>query len=115
MAGIIFLGTRKMDEIERFYTGQIGMDLWLRQEDCLIFKHGNLRLGFCARPEAECAGTITFVYQTAGEVDAMHERLKSIALATPAVSDKYRIYRFFARDPEGRLLEFQCFLHPVDI
>lgn len=25
------------------------------------------------------------------------------------------IYHFFTQDPEKRVLEFQCFLHPIDI
>lgn len=115
MAGIVFLGTRALEAIEGFYVGTVGMEPWLRQEDCIILKHGNLLLGFCVRPESERGGTITFVYRTTGEVDAMHERLKGSAAAMPAVSEKYRIYRFYARDPEQRCLEFQCFLHPVEL
>jgi hypothetical protein len=30
------------------------------------------------------------------------------------VNDRYRIYHFFATDPEGRKLEFQAFLHCVE-
>ena len=29
-------------------------------------------------------------------------------------NEQYQIYQFFAEDPEGRTLEFQAFLHPVE-
>lgn len=115
MAGVVFFKTRQIDAIEKFYAGEIGMQLWLRQEDCIILRHGNLLLGFCSRPDVERAGIITFFYDTVKEVDAMYDRLRAIATESPAVSKKYNIYRFFGQDPEKRLLEFQCFLHPVNI
>jgi len=98
----------------RFYTRRIGMETWLQQDDCVILRHGNLLLGFCERPETDCAGTITFFYDSREDVDAMHGNLVDIATTQPATNDKYRIYQFFARDPEGRILEFQHFLHPVN-
>jgi hypothetical protein len=33
----------------------------------------------------------------------------------PRVNDRYQIYQFFAKDPEGRQLEFQAFLHPLSV
>ncbi|MBE0432053.1 VOC family protein [candidate division WOR-3 bacterium] len=115
MAGIVFFKTQQIDTLEKFYTGEIGMQVWLRQEDCIILRHGNLLLGFCARQDIECAGMMTFFYETVKEVDAMYDRLKDIATELPAVSEKYNICRFFSQDPERRRLEFQCFLHPVDV
>jgi len=91
------------------------MKLWLRQEDCIILKHENLLLGFCTRAQIDHSGLITFFYETKDEVDAMYDRLKDIAQAVPETNEKYHIYRFFAHDPEHRILEFQHFLHPVDI
>jgi hypothetical protein len=38
-----------------------------------------------------------------------------IANAPPRINDRYRIYQFFGRDPEGCTLEWQAFLHPVPI
>jgi hypothetical protein len=45
----------------------------------------------------------------------MYTRLKDIAQDSPRENEKYHIYQFFAVDPEERILEFQCFLHPVDL
>jgi hypothetical protein len=58
---------------------------------------------------------ITIFYRTKEKVDAMHDRLKQRVHAAPTMNAKYGIYRFFVHGPEDRVLEFQCFLHPVDI
>lgn len=115
MAGIVFFQTQQIDELERFYTDLLGMKVWLRQEDCIILKHGNLLLGFCTRSGIDRSGLITFVYKTKEDVDAIYDRLKDIARAAPETNEKYHIYQFFAHDPEHRALEFQYFLNPVDI
>ena len=115
MAGIIFFKTQAIDKLEKFYTERIGMQLWLRQADCIILRHENLLLGFCTRNEVDRAGMITFVYQSREQVDKIYARLKDLARESPGVNEKYRIYQFFAHDPEDRVLEFQYFLHPVDI
>ena len=58
----------------------------------------------------------TFVYPTRDEVDAMYERFKdTTADGPPRDNPKYKIYQFFAKDPEGRQLEFQAFLHPLGV
>ena len=111
MAGIIFFKTKNLDSIRDFYLLTIGMDLWLDQKDCVILKHGNMLLGFCERDEIDHGGMITLFYRTKEEVDSVYEKLKSIATTEPIENQKYSIYQFFAKDPEDRVLEFQCFLH----
>ena len=44
------------------------------------------------------------------EVDEEYEKFKDVAEGAPEVNEKYRIYHFFFRDPEGRMLEAQRFL-----
>ncbi len=95
------------------------MEVWLTQADCIILKHGNLLLGFCEKPdiaegEIENCGLITFFYDTWEEVYDMHGRLADVAEGEPKVNQKYKIYHFFARDPEGRHVEFQQFQEPVE-
>ena len=113
MAGIIFFKTGNLQQIQDFYMSRIGMNLWLDQGGCVILKHENLLLGFCEREEVENSGMITFFYDTKDEVDAMYQKMQAEALGKPVVNEKYRIYQFFAKDPEDRTLEFQAFLHPV--
>ena len=114
MAGIIFLGTRNIEKIKDFYISKIGMKLWLEQADCVILRHENLLLGFCAREEIDKSGIITFFYKDQGDVEGMYRRLHNVALEKPKVNSKYQIYNFFARDPEDRMIEFQHFLNRID-
>ncbi|USZ72959.1 VOC family protein [Natronosalvus halobius] len=114
MSGIVFFGTESLEPIVDFYVEDIGAERWLKQPDCTILTYDNLLLGFCARESAETDGTITFVFDTANEVDAMYDRLAGRALGEPVENDRYRIYQFFAEDPEGRTLEFQTFRHETD-
>jgi hypothetical protein len=113
-SGIIFLSTTKLDEIKDFYMEEVGCQLWLDQGSCLIFRYGNLLLGFCKGKEADLGGTITFFYPGKKDVDRMYEMFKEKAKSQPKENPKYRIYHFYAQDPEGRAVEFQCFLHPLD-
>lgn len=113
MAGIIFLKTVNKTTIQNFYMRVVGMDVWLEQEDCIIMQHGNLLLGFCERDTIDRDGIITFFYETRDEVDAMYKKLATRAHSAPQINDKYKIYHFFATDPESRNIEFQAFLHPL--
>ncbi|MHA1616793.1 MAG: nitroreductase family protein [Candidatus Njordarchaeales archaeon] len=114
MAGIIFFRTKNLSEIKNFYLNKIGMSVWLEQKDCTILRHGNLLLGFCEREEADTSGIITFFYREKSLVDEMYKKLKEIAITEPKINEKYRIYHFFAKDPEGRTIEFQTFLHDTE-
>ncbi len=109
---IIFYKTQKLKEIQSFYQGKMGMNLWLDQGSCLIFEKGNLKLGFCNSDEAETAGTITFLYDSVKEVDAVYQTFEEISTTKPKVNPDYNIYHFWGKDPEGRSLEFQYFLKP---
>lgn len=114
MSGMIFLGTRMIEELRDFYISEVGMHLWLEQADCIVLKHGNLLLGFCQRESADTSGILTFLYEEKHEVDDMFARLEKLSTTKPVENEKYRIYHFFASDPEGRRIEFQSFLHPVE-
>ena len=114
MAGLFFFKTKMLDEIVRFYLDRTGMEIWLRQKDCVILSHGNLLIGFCKRDRSETEGMITFFYPSREEVDRVFANLRDIATTDPVENQQYRIYQFFAADPEGRALEFQAFLHPLE-
>ncbi len=110
MSGIIFFGTKEFTSIINFYKERIGMDVWLEQADCIIFQHQNLLLGFCQRDHADTDGMITFYFDTNGEVDQFYDKFKVEAVGLPKTNEKYGIYHFFCKDPEGRDVEFQRFL-----
>jgi len=113
MSGIVFMKTRNLQAIRHFYRDRIGCSIWLEQPDCLVFRHGNLLIGFCEREEISRGAMLTFFYESREEVDEMFVKLKDISRTNPEAIAKYEIYRFFASDPEERELEFQSFDHPV--
>jgi hypothetical protein len=110
MSGIVFMSTQMRDEIVSFYTSSFGMEIWLEQRDCTILRHDNLMIGFCQRENADTGGIVTFFYGSNEEVDGKYTQLQDLAEGPPRENDKYRIYHFFLRDPEGRRLEVQRFL-----
>jgi len=107
--GIIFFQTKIQAELSEFYTKKVGCKLWLDQGGCKIFQFGNMLFGLCQREKAESLGMITFYFSTREEVDEMYKKLKDIAMAEPVDNSLYRIYHFYAKDPEGRNIEFQYF------
>jgi hypothetical protein len=111
MSGLVFFKTEKLEQLKMFYRDRLDADLWKDQGDCLIFEKNGFRFGFCSREETENCGVLTFVFDNKEEVDKIYEDLDDLAKGKP-VSRKpdYEIYQFFARDPEERTLEFQCFL-----
>ena len=113
MSGIVFFRTKQLDLVKRYYTDELGCELWLDQKDCAIMQHGNMLVGFCEKSGGS-DGLITFFFEERSKVDEMYAKLKKAAEGKPAANKKYGIYQFFARDPEGRRLEFQCFDKPVN-
>lgn len=114
MNAINFFKTKKLDLIVNFYTSVLALPVWLNQDSCIIFRAGNQLLGFCRCDISEISGTITFFCKDRKEVDAIYSRLKAIAKTAPKPNLAYNIYNFWAADPEGRSLEFQCFDHQLE-
>ncbi|MCB2195445.1 MAG: VOC family protein [Bacteroidetes bacterium] len=107
--GIIFFQTKKIDELADFYINQVGCKLWLDQGGCQIFQFENMLFGFCQRDQVDDKGMITFYYSSRDAVDIMYQKFKTIAVDKPKDNPDYRIYHFFAKDPDGRNIEFQYF------
>lgn len=114
MPGLIFLPTSDLGAMKSFYQTRLDLNMWLDQGGCAILQHGNLLLGFCEQDGNPFKGFITLFYETRQEVDAVYQDLQDIAEDAPKENEAYRIYHFFARDPEGRRLEFQTFLHDLE-
>ena len=113
MAGIVFLRTEDLKRIVGFYTDLVGMSVWLEQPGITILRHENLLIGFQQHSTSDIAGVVTFFYPARSQVDGMSEVLRGVATGPPRTNEHYRIYQFFARDPDGRLIEFQQFLHDL--
>jgi hypothetical protein len=115
MTGVVFFNTQMLENLTEFYTQRIGAELWMDQTDCRIFRHGQFLFGFCQREESESCGILTFVYPDRNGVERMYEKFQDEALDAPRDNPRYPIYNFFARDPEGRMIEFQMFTGEVDL
>ncbi|UCG01850.1 MAG: VOC family protein [Candidatus Heimdallarchaeota archaeon] len=114
MAGIVFMKTTNLKKTKEFYMDKIGAKIWVDQKDCIIFKHDNFLFGFCERDKTDRGWLLTFFFRSRTEVDEIYEKVKDLATTKPVKNDKYQIYQFFAKDPDGRDLEFQAFLHEID-
>jgi predicted lactoylglutathione lyase len=107
--GIVFFQSKNLEEVSKFYTEKIGCKLWLDQGGCHILQFENMLIGFCQRDHIDNQGMITFYYPSHEEVNQMYRQLKDIAQSEPKDNTNYKIYHFFAKDPEGRSIEFQYF------
>ncbi len=110
MAGIVFFNTVSLNKIKAFYLENLDFSVWLDQKDCLILRNGNLFLGFCEREPPDTNGVITIFYREKEKVDEVYLKIQGLAESEPKINEKYGIYHFFARDPEGRIIEVQSFL-----
>ena len=112
--GIIFFKTTNIEDLHKFYTGIVGATLWLDQGGCRIYKFGNLLFGFCQRDSIDNGALLTFCYPDKKSVEKMYARLSYAAQAAPVDNDDYRIYHFYAEDPDGRSIEFQYFWDAIE-
>jgi catechol 2,3-dioxygenase-like lactoylglutathione lyase family enzyme len=107
--GIVFLRSERFDETVAFYRDVVGCEVWREQPDCTILDLEGFRVGFCDRSPAEIDGTLTFVVPDRASVDRFADRLGDAVVEEPRFNGTYDIYQVFARDPEGRTVEVQCF------
>jgi len=114
MSGIVFFGTERHDAVVEFYTQRVGADVWLEQDGCTILRHDTFLFGFCDRAETDDGAVVTFYYDDRAAVDGMYDALEDVARGEPEENEQYEIYQFFADDPDGRAVEFQTFLHPIE-
>ncbi len=114
MSGIVFFNTENIENLKNFYLDRIGCDLWMDQEDCIVFKHDNFLFGFCIRDSVDTQGMVSFFYSSKEEVDGMFEEFKEDADNPPELNKKYPVYHFFTNDPDGRTVEFQSFTTNIE-
>ncbi len=114
---VTFIYSRDLARSVRFYAEVLGLEQVLDQGACGIFRvAGEAFLGVCTDPARGVAPeglTLTFVTP---EVDAWHDRLVAAGVTVegpPRENPDFKIYNFFACDPDGYRLEFQRFLDPA--
>lgn len=111
---IIFLGTKDLKKTSNFYQNIIGLTLYKDQGACLIFDVNNQsKIGFCEQMTVihkEKSPIITFI---ADNVDEIYDNLINSGLdikEKPKINQKFNIYHFFLKDPNGYTIEIQKFL-----
>ncbi|NLI06551.1 MAG: VOC family protein [Thermotogaceae bacterium] len=110
---IFFLGCHSLEKINEFYQGFLGLELFRDQRNCRIYSvpSGGM-IGFCEHLPVE-AGTLSPIMTFLTEfVDDFHEKAIKLGMAPdrPSINEKFGIYHFFLKDPEGYRVEIQKFL-----
>ena len=114
MSGICFFKTKDLKTLKDFYTKRLNMKVWVDQGSCVILRSESFLIGFCESDKVENNGIVTRFFKTRDEVDEVFSKLEDISTCKPRENEKYKIYQFFGKDPDGRTLEFQAFLHDLD-
>lgn len=112
----MFVRTSNLERIIAFYKEMCCMTVWLdSQPGISMLQHGNMIVGFIETDDgsADIDSLITFFFDNKETVDARFLTLKDVATSEPKENTRYRIYNFFAKDPDGRRIEFQVFNHEL--
>jgi catechol 2,3-dioxygenase-like lactoylglutathione lyase family enzyme len=111
---ITFIYVANLEASHRFYHGVLGLPLALDQGACRIYRvTATSYLGVCDHREPSPEGVIvTFVTD---DVEGWHARLAAAGAPIqdpPTYNARFDVYQFFARDPDGHLIEIQRFGAP---
>jgi catechol 2,3-dioxygenase-like lactoylglutathione lyase family enzyme len=114
---IAFYPCHDLEATRNFYERDLCLPLVRDQGTCLIFGVAlNAHVGFCQHDAVlEHRGLIVTLLTE--DVDGFYQRLRQLGVETeaaPKQNDTYRIYHFFALDPDGYRVEVQRFLEPLE-
>ena len=109
---IVFFGTDNMEETHKFYTEICGLKLYINQGGCRVYSiEGGGKIGFCRHVDSDAGDTI--ITLVTDNVEELFEKFIAVGIETdgkPRVTEKYGIYHFFTKDPDGHKVEIQKFL-----
>ena len=115
---VTFLYAADLARSTAFYGGTLGLPLVLDQGACQIFKisHDGF-LGICQCDDGAAATPDSIIVTlVSDDVDGWYERLTATGAdieAPPSTNEKFNVYHFFMRDPDGYRLEIQRFMDPA--
>jgi len=100
-----------------FYTRDLGLKLARDQGSCVILKvAAGGYLGFCQHEGELPRHPGVILTLLIGEVDETYRHLLRLGVETeapPKLNERFGIYHFFARDPDGYRVEVQRFVEPL--
>ncbi len=112
---ITFIYTRDLIASAEFYARVLGLSLTLDQGMCRIYRvTATAYIGVCQRDDAPTQPDSVILTLVTDDVDGWHARLRDHNVTIehpPAYNEQFHIYQFFARDPNGYLIEIQHFAH----
>lgn len=110
---ITFLGTQDLEKTHDFYAGLLGLVLYKDQGVCRVYElRPGAYIGFCTHHPTvpqELSPIITLLTE---DVDRVYRLLLEAGAPVerpPGPNPGFRIYHFFARDPNGYKVEVQRF------
>lgn len=113
---ICFLPVADLARSAAFYEQVLLLPLALDQGGIKIYRvAGGGFVGLCQSDGPLAADDRLILTLVTEHVDEWHARLAAQGARTdgpPRENERYQIYHFFARDPDGYRLEIQRFLHP---
>lgn len=109
---VTFLPVADIKRTHAFYHGVLGLPLVVDQASCRIYRvaEGGYA-GFCQRDGAEVAARVC-VTIVSDDVPGWHRHLTEQGIETdgpPRDTPEYGVEHFFAKDPDGWIVEVQRF------
>lgn len=115
---IVFYPVRDLAATRDFYARDLGLALARDQGACLIFRApGGGHVGFCLHEEGALPSHDNLILTlVTPDVDGAYRHLRRVGVETdhaPRRNERFGIYHFFARDPDGYRVEIQRFDRPL--
>lgn len=114
---VTFIYTADLAASAAFFGETLELEQVLDQGPCRIFRIGpDSFLGVCdSRPPPAATPPVTYTI-VSPDVDGWHAFLERKGVATegrPRLSERFNVYSFFFRDPNGYRFEVQAFRDPA--
>ena len=111
---ITFLYVSDLQSSAEFYEEILGFSLVLDQGSCRIYRvlGDSAFLGICQRETGETSPVGLIFTLVTADVDGWYQRITSNCWTcehAPRINERFQVYHFFVRDPDGYLLEIQRF------
>ena len=109
---INFYLSKNLKKTEEFWCNTLGLSVYMRQPNAIIFQGDEGQIGFLDSPHATPPNysCISFTFESREEIDTLYQQHQSIALAPPKEHPLSPVYSFFMLDPNGLRVEFQVFI-----